>query len=568
MSGGTSSPQFDDVVPCPSDSTVYASHSVPRLFRQRLASRYIVLINLVLIAIIIGTLAASFRFGIDRGQEAVLAPNDFGGVIAATCAVLSYEKYHSGRYVCLSAAEQQMRSVGLAYDDATLAGLRKTLPEWLSDGAFLDRALDKVFALPRLQGDGSVTDIGWGIDAGYMDFVEFAFSLFGHKIEALYYAFFLLLLTSTALYCIQFWQKTFALFTALSFHLAFLSYLPVLQGVELYSANNYRLLSLLAVIPLFHVLFAILYGLRPTRGNLLLLTLQAVVVAAAADFRSMAYVAVIALTFCCCFFLLYESLRRKENLRQAVIGCWPLAIVLICVASGIVLQGGSKDWRFAAIGGITGHAVWEPLYYDLQLHPDWSKKYGQQHRGTTGDETTVVAVQSYRERHGLLHGKSDFVNGDEAQGLSHRAYEKYARDVYLEFVRNDPWYFVQLKYYDLLHLLKHPRYAVPRAWSALNRYIVALAILAAGAAFFQIRGKAESLRTLVVSTAAVGLFTILFAGPIWITVPIISSLTDFALLADTFAFMAAFTAIVALAVLLSRYLPLANRIGWRGSISP
>jgi uncharacterized membrane protein len=520
-------------------------------FRKWLAIRYVTLINLILVVALLTTVATSLLFGIERGQQSMLFSSTFGGVIDSICAVISHEKYQSGRYVCLNAAAQQMRSVGLAYDDSTLAHLGKTLPEWLADGAFLDRALDKLFALPRLPADGDVQDIGWGMDAGYMDFTELAFNLFGHNLEALYYTFFSLLLFSVTLYCIQFWQRTFALFTALSFHFAFLSYLPALNGLELYSANNYRLLSLLAVTPLFHALFAILCNLRPTPKNLLLFTPQAFLLAAAGDFRSLAYIAAIAFAFYCCLFLIYESRWRKKNLRSIVSACWPLAIILICVSSSIALPREFKDRRIESVGGMTNHSFWEPLYYDLQLNPEWNKKYAQQHKGATGDDTTKVAVQSYRERHGLLHNKSDFINGDETQGLSHRSYEKYTREAYIEFIRNDPWYIVQLKSHDLLDIIRNLKDAISWAWSSLNWYIAVFAILVTVAVFFQIQRKVESLRTLTVANVAVAVFVPLFAAPIWITVPVISSCTDVALLADTFTFVMAQWAILTLALWLN-----------------
>jgi hypothetical protein len=61
--------------------------------------------------------------------------------------------------------------------------------------------------------DGRLQATGWGSDAGYMDFVDLAFAVFGPKIEALYLGCFLLLTASTVLVCVQFARNLFPLFT-------------------------------------------------------------------------------------------------------------------------------------------------------------------------------------------------------------------------------------------------------------------------------------------------------------------------------------------------------------------
>jgi len=186
-------------------------------YRKRLGAVAGGCLSALLIAAIIAMIGTSFRYGIDRGSHAKLTLTGSGQFVSAVCAILAQHKYHTGRYVCAGSAYREMQDAGLWYDDATVTRIGKTLPQWLADTAFLNGAIDKVFAEPRLASDGGVRAFGWGGDAGYMDFVEFAFSLFGHRIVALYYGYFLLLLISTALFCIQFWRNYLALFAVLAF---------------------------------------------------------------------------------------------------------------------------------------------------------------------------------------------------------------------------------------------------------------------------------------------------------------------------------------------------------------
>jgi hypothetical protein len=81
-----------------------------RAWRRHLAAVLGKCFSAVLIAAIIGVVAISFQFGIDRGQESQLSQRRFGQFLPAVCAVLTHDKYHAGRYVCDESAEQQMRA--------------------------------------------------------------------------------------------------------------------------------------------------------------------------------------------------------------------------------------------------------------------------------------------------------------------------------------------------------------------------------------------------------------------------------------------------------------------------
>src|SRR4051812_35271922 len=96
--------------------------------RRRLYSLVEKCLSTALVCAIAIVVAMLFRFGTDRAHDKTIV---FHGAhfLVAVCAVLSHEKYGSGRYVCTGAAHRDMQAAGLDYEEATLARIRKTLPE-------------------------------------------------------------------------------------------------------------------------------------------------------------------------------------------------------------------------------------------------------------------------------------------------------------------------------------------------------------------------------------------------------------------------------------------------------
>ena len=330
----------------------------------------------LIIAATFGVIALCFRYGIDHGDYGKLVPGGEGIFVNSVCGILSIKNYGTGRYVCALSTTSQMQSVGLDIYPETLNRFGKTLDQWLNDTAFLNSAVEKAFALSPDGPSKSLGAIGWGSDAGYMDFVQFSFLLFGHKIEALYYAYFLLLIVSTALFCIQFSKNYFALFTILASQFTIFASLalltPYFDGV--YSQSSPRFISVLAIIPLLQGLFLIVYRVPISWSPIALFAPQAILLVAALDFRAQAYGEAVALIICCVPLAAFDLWFRKGTLRLKLMRFWPAAVLLVGLAGGEYLESGAADPSIDGSGGMRTHTFWEPLYYDLQHHPDWTRK--------------------------------------------------------------------------------------------------------------------------------------------------------------------------------------------------
>jgi len=521
----------------------------------------------LLIAAVMCLIGINFRSGIERGDANRFFNSDFGMILNAVCATLSNEKYDAGRYVCAKSAEQQMHGAGLWYTDDALARAGKTLSQWEADGKSLNEALAKVFTAPPLGFDGGIYAYGWGGDSGYMDFVQSAFWLFGTRLQALYYGFFLLLSISTVLFCTQFWRNHFALFAILAFQFSFLPYSDFLADSDLGSLSNPRALSVVAIVPMLHALFLMVYRVRFGLWMALLFGPQAVLAAAIGDFRALSYAAFIALASCC--IALSAMDWNRLTLRQAFWRCWPAYALLICLMAGAGMQAATADPRIAEVGGMRYHTLWEPLFWDFSSDPvDWRGKYRAEFKGATGDAIAQVAVQSYRERHNLLHVKSDFVHGDESQGITQVAYEKYIRAAYIEFARNNPEFIARLKYYNALTVITWSKPKFAREWSALDWRLLALSGLVGFALVMEVRRKTETLRRLSICAGLVALSGFVIILPVWATAIEASIMTDLLLLNVTASFMLALLALVCAGVLTAPSLQhcgnaIANRLAKR-----
>lgn len=515
-------------------------------------------LSALLVATIFALIALSFQYGYVRGLDGKLARTGRGQFVQALCGILSQRKYHYGRYICELSQQRQLQDVGLWYDDQTLAHVGKTAEQWLSDTSFLNSAINKAFSLPPVSAVG-ITTYGWGGDAGYMDYVDFTFHVFGRKIEALYFGFFLLMGLSTTLFCIQFWRNYFVLVTAVIFQAALFYYLDLFGVVKLASLNNPRLLSLLAIMPFFHALFLIVYRARLSVRTALLFTPQALIVTAAADFRSLSYATAIALAVCCLVLLVLDT-RNRLPLRQAGWRYWPACLLLICLGAGAGLQAAAADPHIKQIGGMRYHTFWEPFFWDLQTSPDWNK-YRARFHGASGDDIAKEAVQSYRERHNLLHVKSDFPGGNEASGIPALVYEKYTRAAYIEFVRENPWFIVKLKYHNALTVIRFVISAIKHVWSVADCRLLMLGVIAVVALVVQIGRKAESLERLSICTGLLALTGVVMALPIWATAVDEPLMTDLTLLNILTSFVLALWALVCVGVLINeRGLPLIRRL--------
>jgi hypothetical protein len=198
--------------------------------------------------------------------------------------------------------------------------------------------------------------------------------------------------------------------------------------------------------------------------------------------------------------------RRRIRWGDALRPCWPGFAALACLAVTVTLAATAADTRIPETGGMRLHTFWEPLYYELQTHPDWDRKYGAYHNHQTGDAVPQAAVDAYRAEHHLT------------EVMTLQGYENYLRIVYLNFLWNDPRFVVRLKYLDLIRVVAIDTAILKRFWREIDRRIFVLCLAVLICFEFVYCGVRVVLRDAGAYAAVLIFFALLSAVPIWATV--------------------------------------------------
>lgn len=395
--------------------------------------------------------------GLWRGLDTYIAPFAAGPFLHATCVVATKWLTGLGNYVCLRDISDVMSPIhGIMYD----LGLREDGVSWnyLLDRQFVDHALQQLFAHPHwtvprttsgppYQG---IQGIGWGMDEGHADFVNLAYSVFGPSIEALYQGYWLVFGVSAAAFIWAYRQSLAPLVLALV--VAIVQYMifstPFLWFTD--AANhpttepgNPRFLSCLCVVPMLHFMAAA-RSERPLRWrDALPLLVQSLVLGLAMLQRTTVLWVVVAAFLWAGFLWL---LRRRFSIPIPTRNYYPIAALVIAVGALTHLYlRESAHPGIAANGFTSGHNVWFGMFYELQTHPDWKRRYAAQYDNKVGDFLPDYAWRRYLANHHEEwprwnpQGEDPFHHGITQAGV-----EDLCRKAFFEFARHDPIFVMQV----------------------------------------------------------------------------------------------------------------------------
>src|SRR5439155_18688815 len=93
-------------------------------------------------------------------------------------------------------------------------------------------------------------------------------------------------------------------------------------------------------------------------------------------------------------------------------------------------------------GEISHHVFWQSVFYQLQFHPRWDKKYAASYDFATYDELPVLAAKKYLIRHLPSNPENLYLTPDR-QYLRLAAAELYVRKAFFEFFANDPGFVLE-----------------------------------------------------------------------------------------------------------------------------
>jgi hypothetical protein len=343
---------------------------------------------------------------------------------------------HGGYGYALSTVIETILTYGGLTDDAKiLAPLGVEFPDNLHDPALINAAIDKAakFRWPfnpeeAIRGSG-------GDDLGFVDYVRLSFLVFGHKIQSLYYTYFLIFGVSAAVFLWTFRSRPALLMLVVITSVAQI----ILFASNLFASHNLgsisdpRFLSILAVVPGLHLGCLLLDRSPPSTINVASAIVQSIILVFAFWIRASAIWVILAIAVFAGLVTISGLLKRRNELRRV----WCLGILLAVLAVHTLWVTMTLHPIYRSEGEISHHVFWHAVFYQLQFHPSWNKNYAASYDFATGDQLPRVAAKKYLLRHPPLHPDEVYLTEDR-QYLRVAPSEAYIRRAYFEFFANDP----------------------------------------------------------------------------------------------------------------------------------
>jgi hypothetical protein len=414
------------------------------------------ILNVVVSIFALLIFGATFRAGIDRGMDQMVSVDGYGRALAAVAAVMTEQRFHQGGYALSQCIHQELERRGLTANQQVLKQVGSSFPQNLR-AHFLDKLLedmsrdlaklpDSCGLVGRLSGDRLV-GIG-SDDLGYVDFAKLAFYLFGLHIRAFYYLFFLIYALSLILALIERHENPMSQIILLSaagliyVSCYYADFLQTSRGSS--SITDPRFMPVLAFIPGVHLLLMLVHNRPPNWWRIVIVIFQSTVIFFSIHIRATAIIWIFPpLLAALVVFLL--SLKRaigtpagsRLAAYRGLIAQWPAIVLLVVVFGGLRLAAWSVHPVYRSGGWLSAHEIWFPIYYSLQFHPEFAKKYGAYHDSKVGDEMPVAAALVYLKEHPEEDKPDLFISG---RSLKSSAMERLIRLAFFEFLRRDPWF--------------------------------------------------------------------------------------------------------------------------------
>jgi len=464
--------------------------------------------NVALMAVLGVVLGLVISAGYSAGFDRRLAPNESGRWIFALGSALTNKVYGLGGYVSVQPVEAALQAGGLATDPDQF------LPDNFYDNILINNAIKQASNLsiqiprPELQYEAHNVRASPGDDLGLVDFVLLSFSLFSPSVEAFYPTFLIIFCGSVFLYWCAFRGKpvylAILLLQCIVFYVLFVS--PLFHGIPAMShawttPATPHFLSTLAVVPLLHVLATISRRQQASLMQVGCLIGQALILYFVIRIRLSAAWAVGPLLVGAMLAVLRPRKGIRNSERQTHAGhkpgladaaartpvtffsslhaCWPVLLVLVVLVGTHLKFETYLHPLYSGEQRLRHHSIWHEIYYGLQQHPQWTAKYGNAHqingKIATGDEQPIAAIYRILDAHPEID-RSEIL--DTAGSMYWGAIEKYSRRALIEFVREDPWFFVENLAHKLIALLRTLKWILLLIISSLSLSGVALVVMA------------------------------------------------------------------------------------------
>jgi hypothetical protein len=428
---------------------------------------------------------AIFRVGIEKNLRNTITVNEWGRYLFAIGAALTHSKFGIGGFVIDDIIEQKLQIEGLTDNPKMLSALGIEFPNNLRDKTLLQRALERTrdFDVPsapagnyqRLRGSS-------GDDVGLATYARISFYLFGLKVSAFYYAYFVLLGITIGLFLLSHRDSPaamacLALMILALYFLVISDLINFTRAISRYSGTSGgdikdpRFFGTIGAIPALHLL------VTWTRQNYYLNRLdyfaligQALVFTFALHIRW----PVIWLSVALLGFWLVLLASRPQSLRSKLLELsqWraarslgPVGVFILITIGGIVATNIAAHPIYRIDGDVLHHPLWHHMMSSLQWSPKWSAKYLSTVNGVIGDAMPAEIAKQEIEK---------LPPDQRPQYVSRIGWPKneaiavFARQRFFEIFKTDPWFVFHT------FLIDNPRYMISGAVSFYIELIQAL----------------------------------------------------------------------------------------------
>jgi hypothetical protein len=376
---------------------------------------------------------------------------------------------------------------------AIMAGEANPLPNAadrsavIVDGARMDRLMQQASEVaidPKLP-----PVILQGNELGLVDYMYWAFELYGININAFVLLYFTLLFISAALFFVTFRHGRFSLLLLMLYLAAHLFALNYAQYSGIQTVHNSRFFPVLALLPSLYLLLLVVTKARPTLAVVAAAALQTFILVFMTFCRTQTFWEVLAVIFVAIVVTGLRPLRQalwRPSLWPAAVGkttreTWPAAVAVLGTVA-LLGYGHFAPDRTMYSKESKAHLFWHDFYDStVSADPALSTVYGYQAAPYSDDMGYRAALHDLRGRN---DGASPIaVENDGVLDIdvfkSNGAYDQEVRRLYWRMVREHPGLVLRSlligKPRDQLKFLG----AVPEIWNLRNYlYAVPLALAA------------------------------------------------------------------------------------------
>jgi hypothetical protein len=392
----------------------------------------------------------------EKGLVGTVSLQSWGRYQLAIGSAITQSKYGIGGFASEDHIDVALINAGLTDGSPEkLAALGYKFPDNLRDPALIQRAMNAARDLnmppppnvPNQDGIYNRLHGQYGQDVGLVTYARVAFLLFGFRSEALTYIYFVILGLSLFLFVLGHWRSDGAiLLLAAMMAASYVLFSSPLVSFDQLDIKDPRFLSTLAAVPALHLLVGwVDRGSKLDAFGLATIVGQCALIAIAIHMRGSTLWVVIALLATWAFIAAVAWLRRRVMLvdlfgLRSTLSVFVPAALITSVLAIIVVTKTAAHPLYKAHGEILSHTFWHGVFYALQTHPDWDRKYGNGIGGPGGDAMPLWAARA---------AIRNLPEDQQAQYLgpngwpTRMATEEFSRALLFDLARNDPAFVMQ-----------------------------------------------------------------------------------------------------------------------------